>query len=515
MIANRIITNTAFNAVGRVWLILVNFLLTPLILSYLGDQRFALWALFWTFSTWFSFMDLGVGVSVVREVARLAEEESVKELNTTLFSALAFNFLMGLLILLVAWSIADGLVTMMHVRDALRSDALAVAYLGPLVFMLMGLMGIFDCFLRGMQRYDLIVIVSISASLINVLTVWSVLHFGYGILGLMIAVTLVYLVQLAILVGFSVHVFPKLAFRPAYISVKRIRQMLPFGLHLQTAQLAELASYQADKIILAVLTPLYFVTTYDLGAKVASLLRQIPYLLTSAIFPVISQLHANGDTVRLWMIYERGSKYLWMVSTPLFVGLCITAPFVIQLWLGYVSPDVYYAVIVLSFGFWSTVNVSVAYNVGTGMGWSKPVMYISLIQAVSNLLLSWLLASSLGYVGVLYATSMTLMVTSGLVYLRFCRDFNRARRLDVNLFMRVLWANLAPAVACLAYLYFGGHWGVPESRVAAIAPLLICVGTYMLLYLIAIRIIGLLDSSDLEWLGGYCPVILRKYLFVK
>jgi len=32
--------NTAFNAVGRVWLIGVNLPLTPLILSYLGQDRF-------------------------------------------------------------------------------------------------------------------------------------------------------------------------------------------------------------------------------------------------------------------------------------------------------------------------------------------------------------------------------------------------------------------------------------------------------------------------------------------
>jgi len=517
MIAKRIIKNTSYNAIGRVWFILVNFLLTPLILSYLGDQRFALWVLFWTFASWFSFMDMGLAASVIRDVAGYSLEDDAEEINKTLCSSLAFNFIVGLLVLLLVWGTADWLVSILHVSEALQGDALALAYIGPIAFMLLGMMSIFDAFLRGLQRYGLIVIASLIVSFINVLTVWLVLYYGYGIYGLVASACLVYLIQLGLLLWFSRQAFAHLSLRFSYVSLAKIRQMLPFGLHVQIARLAELASYQTDKIILAVLTPLYFVTSYELGSKIASLLSAFSALLMAAIFPSVSQMHANKDSARIWIMYERGSKYLWMASTPLFLGLCLVAPLIIELWLGYVSPDVYQALMILALGYWSTVNVAVLYNIGFGIGWSKPVMYISLLQAVSNVALSWILASTIGFVGVLYGTSITLMATSALLYFRFSYDFDRVKRRDFWMFARVLSANVPPALACLGYLYASGHLVLDmaaESRATVIAPLLICVAIYGSVYLISIRLARLLDRTDLEWLGAYCPALIRKYLFL-
>jgi len=513
MVAKRIIKNTALNSIGRFWLILVNFFLTPLILSHLGDHKFALWALFWTFSTWAAFSDLGIGVSLVKEVAHLHVENDHREMNVTLCSTLFFNLSASFLVLVVTWLAADGLVDWMHVNPELRNDALSIAFLGPIVFMLLASQTIFDCFLRGFQRYDLINFVLIIVSILNVAGVWLALHYGYGISGLLVAAIVVYCIQLLLLAMFARRVFPDLMIRLRYVNFAKLTQIIPFGFRLQIGRLAELASYQSDKVILAVLTPLYFVTTYDIGSKVASLLRQIPYLLTSAIFPAVAQLQMEKDNERLWLMYERGSKYLWMVSTPLFLGLCLTAHLILQLWLGYVSPDVYFAVIILSAGYWWFVNVSMVTSVGTGMGWSKPVMYLSLVQAIANVTLSWILAHFIGYTGVLYATMITLIATSSALYLKFCYDFNRSVKHDSYLFMRVLLANIPPASLSFFYLYMGGYWHFTVvTRIDAIAPLLICIAIYCIVYCVSIRLMRLLDGIDMEWLGRFCPLWMRRCL---
>ena len=514
MTSRRILANTAFNTAGRVWMLLVNLLLTPLILSYLGDKRFALWALFWTLQTWVAFTDLGIGVSVVRIVAGLASKMHRTKLNSTLCSALAFNFSVAFLVLLLSWLLAGEFVTRLHVGVQLQGDALMIALLGPVVLVLLALITVLDCFLRGFQRYDLINLVAVAVSVINAVGVWIALYFGYGITGLLVATIVVYLAQVSALAVLAKRVFPGMRLHLRYISLRRLLRMMPFGLHLQAGRLAELASYQADKIILAIFTPLYFVTTYDLGSKVATILRQIPYLLTSAIFPVISQLHSDRDFDRLWTIYSRGSKYLWMVSTPLFFGLSLTAPLVIQAWLGYVAPDVHRAVLLLGFGFWCSVNLSVAYNVGTGMGWSKPVMHLSLVQAAANLVLSWWLVSVAGYPGVLYATASTLMVTSALFYWRFCKEFGRDLFVDLRLFLRVLTANAVPAAALLLWLDGTGIDGGYASRWAVLPPLSACVVIYVVLYLVAIRLLKLLDGADRAWLGRFCPPGISRLLFV-
>ncbi|RMH51770.1 MAG: hypothetical protein D6682_03360 [Zetaproteobacteria bacterium] len=513
MLARRILANTAFNTAGRLWLLLVNLFLTPLVLSYLGDRRFALWALFWTLQSWVAFTDLGIGVAVVRSVSSLAGRGGSIGMNTILCTALAFNGGVALLLLFCSWLFAEPLVVRLHVGAALQGDALAIALLGPVVFLLLALISVFDNFLRGRQRYDLINLVAVLVSLVNATGIWIVLHFGYGITGLLLSCIVVYLLQLLALGWSARAIFPAMRLRWRYVRVGRLLRMLPFGIHLQAARLAELASYQADKFILALFTPLYFVTAYDVGSKVAALLRQVPYLLTSAIFPVVAQLHAEGDRDRLWKIYRCGSKYLWMVSTPLFAGLCVTAPFVLKLWLNHVSPDVLRAVLVLAFGFWVTVNTSVAYNVGTGMGWSRPVMQLSLVQAVANVALSWWLAATVGFVGVLCATAGTLAVTNLWMHWWFCRDFGHRYRKDVVLFARVCAANLPPVAVVVGYVWLEGVAGGGATRATAGLALLWCVGLYGITYLLAIRLFRLLDEADRGWLGRFVPALLAQHLF--
>ncbi|MDX8412791.1 MAG: oligosaccharide flippase family protein [Mariprofundales bacterium] len=512
LIASRILTNTVYNAAGRVWLIVINLFLTPLILSYLGDQRFALWALFWSLQSWVTFSDLGIGVSVVKEVARLMVDDDHDGVNSTVCTGLTFNAIVITIIAGTAWLAADLLVHYMHVGNGLFADAVAIAHIGPLVFVVLALITIFDCLLRGLQQYDKINMVAIVVSVVNAAGVWIALRYGYGIEGLLVAVVVVYTTQLLLLMLVAKRVFPQLSIHWRYVRVKKLWQMLPFGLHLQAGRLAELASYQADKFILVLLTPLYFVTTYDLASKVATLIRQLPYLLTSAIFPAIAQLHADQDYHRLWLAYERGSKYLWMVSTPLFFGLCITAHLIILLWLGHVSSEVHDAVLLLGLGYWSIVNVSMATSIGTGMGWSKPVMYSSLLQAVANIALSWLLASRLGYVGVLYATTITLAATSMLLLYWFYRDFSRSGWVDLKVFIMVLLANLPPSLLALLYLYLGGYDHFMEHRLDAAIPLLLCILLYGVSYIVSLKVLRLLDRTDADWLKPYLPSWLYRYL---
>ncbi|MGH2361724.1 MAG: lipopolysaccharide biosynthesis protein, partial [bacterium] len=58
--------NTAYNAVGRLWLIGTNLLLAPLLLSYLGQDRFGVWVLYWSLLQYCLLLDMGLGSSLVK-----------------------------------------------------------------------------------------------------------------------------------------------------------------------------------------------------------------------------------------------------------------------------------------------------------------------------------------------------------------------------------------------------------------------------------------------------------------
>ena len=253
--------------------------------------------------------------------------------------------------------------------------------------------------------------------------------------------------------------------------------------------------------------PLRYVTFYDLGSKVSSVTRDLAHVMFGALFPAASELSGNADHTRLWTMYERGTKYLFLCSIPALIGIWLTAHLVLQAWLGHVSSDVHLAVVLLSTGYWAVVSVGMATAVGAGIGWVGPLMRTSLIQSGLNLLLSLTLIVPFGYVGVLVGTTAALILSNGYLLALFCRDFNRPLRDHARLAGRIFLLNIPPVIVSLPAVLLLSGWVKGGGRGVAFVALLGCVILYGIVYLATIRMAGLLDRGDRDLLGDYLPLI--------
>ena len=61
--------NTIANLAGRVATAVMWICATPFVLSRLGTERFGIWALFFSFTGYLVWLDLGIGNTVVRFIA--------------------------------------------------------------------------------------------------------------------------------------------------------------------------------------------------------------------------------------------------------------------------------------------------------------------------------------------------------------------------------------------------------------------------------------------------------------
>lgn len=513
--AKRILHNTLYGAVGRFWLIGVSLFLTPLILSYLGDEKFALWALFWAFSAYFMLMDLGLSVALVRRIAGLHEAQDTQKINQAMVSVLLLIVIIGLLIWGIAFVVGQGLLILYPVSAHYDADVQAILLWACPALLLVAMMRVFDSFLRGVQRFDVITKVSMLTSVVNVLSAYAALAWGYGIPGLMLATVLTFAAQMLLMYRGCLRLYPALSLHYQHFSRQELAGLLPLGARIQVARLAELATYQTDKILLAFLMPLSYVTFYDLGAKIAAGVRDATYTFTNAIFPVAAQIQAKGENAKLWFLYERGTKYLLMFTTPALALMLLTAPMLLGVWLGHVSEDVLLAVCLLSLAYWLIVNMSMAFNVGTAQNWAKPIMHGAILQTVLNVSLSFILIYQWGFIGALLGTLLATLISKGYVMHCFYRDFQRAFTKDLSMFGHIVWVN-APAIVATYLLSLGlkAHFDY-DLRLDALASLSIAVAVYILLYLLCIRWFGVLDNHDFQLLAGRIPkvamLIKRKH----
>jgi len=505
--ALKLIKNTAYHAGGRVWQVAVSLFLAPLILSYLGDNQFALWVLFWTFSMYFMFMDFGLGVSLVRETARCDSQRVFLPISQSVNSLIVLYVTLGALVSFVSWYSSAWMITAMNVSSEMAVFVSEILLWSGGIFALIGVVNTFSGLLRGLQRYDKITKAMVYVSIPNVLGTYIVLEMGYGIAGLLWVVTGVYILQICILLIYAKKLMPELAFGVRYLSLQQIKDMLPFGMRIQVSKFAELASYQADKILLAFLLPIHFVTMYDLGSRIASLMRDLPYSLTSAVFPAASEMHEKADFEKLWKMYDRGSKYLLVVTLPMLMGLWLTAHLVIGMWLGHVAIEVYQSVLILSFAYWVVISLAMSFSVGTGMGWSTPIMQSALLQAALNITLSYVLIKEIGFVGALYGTAIAITIANGILYFRFCKHFKQSIALEIGRLWLVLKANLLPVLLCGLLVIYADAWLEWGDRMQSMLLFVVAVAVYGLSYIWSLKVVRVFDDEDLRLLGGKVPLL--------
>jgi len=505
--ALKLIRNTAYHAGGRIWQIAVSIFLAPLILSYLGDQQFGLWVLFWTFSVYFMFMDFGLGVSLVRETVFCHSQCVWLPINKAVNSLFLLYIILGATVSFVSYYLSPWLAVNLDISADMKRFVSEILIWSGGIFALIGIVNTCSALLRGLQRYDQITKAMVYVSFPNVIGSYVVLAMGYGIPGLLWVVAGVYTLQVCILLFYVKQLIPELAFGAHFLSFQQIKGMLPFGMRIQVSKLAELASYQSDKVLLAFLLPIQFVTMYDLGARVASLMRDLPYSLTSAVFPAASEMHEKADFEKLWKMYDRGSKYMLLITFPMLIGIYLTAHLVIGMWLGNVAVEVYQSVLILSFAYWVVISVAMIFSVGTGMGWSTPIMQSALLQALLNIVLSYALIKEIGFMGALYGTTISIVIANSILYIRFCRCFHQSIRVELKRFWLVFKANILPMVLCGVFVMYGNVWLEWGNRMQSLLFFMIIVLTYALSYIFSLKMMRVFDQEDLRLLGGKLPFL--------
>src|SRR5437763_1551338 len=88
--SKKLATNTFFNVLGRFWSFFVTILLTPFILSSLGERNYGIWASFVVFIGSSDLLDLGLGSSFVKFISAYHANDDYEKINKSIFSGFVF-----------------------------------------------------------------------------------------------------------------------------------------------------------------------------------------------------------------------------------------------------------------------------------------------------------------------------------------------------------------------------------------------------------------------------------------
>ena len=119
------IKNTLFNAVGQSGMVISSIILTPIIISTLGDDRFAIWSLVTLVVSLIGFLDFGVSGSYSKYIAEYHTKNAFDKVNGIIVCGLGLYSIISIIIIAIGIPLIQLMPKIFNVSIELRYGSIS------------------------------------------------------------------------------------------------------------------------------------------------------------------------------------------------------------------------------------------------------------------------------------------------------------------------------------------------------------------------------------------------------
>jgi O-antigen/teichoic acid export membrane protein len=323
--------NVAFNIAGSALPGIAALVAVPVLLRYLGADRFGLMALAWTALGYFSFFDLGIGRAVTHAIADRLGEGREDEVGSVIWTSLATTIPVGLVGGLLLFFLAPPLVDLLQLRAELRAEAIAsfrvLAFAVPFATASGALRGA----LEAHQYFGLVNALRVPLGLVTFVGPMLVLPFSRSLVPSMLVLSVgraVLALAHYVAVARSMPTFAPRTFDGG-IAASLVR----VGGWLQVSYLVSPLMVTLDRFIVGATLGASFVAYYVAPQELVTKLWTFNLAILPVFFSAVSTT-STRDPARTTMLFDRVLRVTLTVlflPTLVLVGL---APDILRVWLG-------------------------------------------------------------------------------------------------------------------------------------------------------------------------------------
>lgn len=513
-IGKKIIRNTVYNSIGRIWLMLVALLLTPYILHKLEVQIFAVWSLVFVVANYLGVLDFGIRTSFAKYIAEYHTKEDQNSINAVITCGIIFYLAFSLFVIGLTLFLRGPIISLLQIPSSIYEESMFAILGMVLILSLNNTFSIFEAVLVGLQRMDVQNKIMIFASVFNVVGTFFFLEKGFGIRGLVINYGIVSLVIIALNIYFSYRLLPYIRIGLSWMDKEIFKILFNYGIKMQICNFAAIIYLQADKIILSHFLGLNFVTFYELGQKAANAIKMLPMLMISALVPAVSELEASNDKEKLKQLYARGSKYISLTVFPLIFLSALVASDLINLWVGDKFGLAILTFQVLMIGYGINVLTGMGTSIVRGIGKPEYETRYAVLTLIMQLTLSIILVQIFGFRGIL----ASVLITAFVVSLYFLLTFHKLLKQDFKSFARATYLKPVIASSIAFAIAFGASYHLPgliswQGRLGYSVGLLLKSIVFLVSFIFLIVRTRFLDVSDAQLFKLYLrPQFMSKIL---
>jgi len=410
----RVLKGGLSGAVGKAMAVLVNVVSLPITIRYLGPTQYGFWVTISTTIMLFAVLDLGIANTLTNCISRAyaeRSEEMAKRYYATAFWATSTIAVLLALASIAIWPRIDwgrlfGLSDPAVAREAGICAAIAFGYA------LLSLpLGLANKVMGGYQRVPVANMFAMLNSVLGLAAIILVVRMHGTVVYLMAAFCTAMLTGTILLnLWMGLRHEPRIRPSPGRVHLGAVREIMSHGMLFFILQLAGLAIFNTDNLIIAHFLGAGQVTPYSVTMRLVGYASMLQSLLVPSLWPAFSEAYVSHDLAWIRTAYRRimRATVLTVIPTALFLGFA--GRWIIGLWAG--KAAVPGPVLLWGMCFW-IVLLSITLNQGALLAATQQIHWqaiYSSLAAVLNLLLSIALVQHIGVNGVLLGTIISYVV---------------------------------------------------------------------------------------------------------
>ena len=417
-------------ALARSLSIVTALITVPLTLNYLGTERYGMWMTMSSFIAMLAFADLGIGNGVMNAVSNAYGKDDYaaikKYVSSSMFVLSAVALFIVAAFAALYYEVPWYEIFNVHSAQAKEEAGPALAVLAACFAMAIPL-GIVQRVQMGLQKGFIANLWQCFSSLVTlgcvILAVWLELGLPWLVLAFAGSPLLASLLNSVSYFGW---LQPESAPAFKFVSRQAMKHVVHIGLMFFILQINYSIIFTSDNIIIAQLHDAHAVAEYAVPQRLFTIIPALLGMGLMPLWPAYGEALARGDHAWVWRTLKRSFfASVGLAALGSLVLVC-AGTWVIRLWVGdVIAPSM---LLLTGLGTWQIVQaggfaISMYLN---GTNAMRFLVGVSIRTAVIAITLKIYLASVIGISGVVWATILAYLSSTGVSYYFFLRKQRRA-----------------------------------------------------------------------------------------
>jgi Membrane protein involved in the export of O-antigen and teichoic acid len=429
--------STLINLSGLLVPTIVALITVPLYLKQIGEVRYGVLLLAFTFLGYFGAFDLGLGRAVAQRVAR---QDSIEERNHTFWTAFIISAAMGVVGAIILYFLGKWLFSeIFNVPTNLRPEMVsAIPWLAAIV-PITAIISVLSGALEGRQAFlamnisQLLGVIGLQALPV------SAAMLGHKSMPILLASALIgRLSGVILMIIFTTIKLPLYGYPHLYKPY--IKPLIKFGGWMSGASIVTPLLTIIDRFLIATQVNVAAVTLYTIPFNLSQKLTYLPFALSTTLYPRFSK----SNTTEIKKLLANGINFIISVQTPIIVLAIILAFPFLTLWIGYsMATRMEQIAIIFIISIWISGPNYIPHNMLPAIGRPDIMTKFYLFEVIPFLILLWY---SISFLGILGAVIMWLIRSSADSF--FCLFITKTTKIFIISMSKTLPAIFLAIITC-------------------------------------------------------------------